>query len=221
MGHYEECMRLSEIAKRIAAQMGEDWQYTDPPEQGYRWREIKQADGAALSVSFGYRDNERLIIRGMPARDMDNTHVPYSEKYPEIGVSMKKSTERIVSDIRRRLLPDYLQLRERGLEILARQKADRDAENEDMAEIALILPEAEFIRRGERRNGRGYSAAIVRQRNIVGDVDVEFEATFRGGKCRVKVEYTPLELAKRIAVVIAEYATERANMPQEVDIEAE
>jgi len=186
----EESEQLQELARRISEYL-KGWTY-QPCIKGVRVAKISVPDGATIIVSIGWRDKTKLDISG-------KYPVYKGSVYPMLGsnhrirVSISKSPEQIAKDISRRLLPQYLEQYQKGIEIV-RVCQERDENTSSLLyELQTLLPTLEISNTGDTVYLKTYTDTYMGE-VLINDPDKE--------TVDIKMNRIPLETAKGILRVL-------------------
>ncbi len=135
----------------------------------------------------GYGNQNRLAVRGhYPADYKGRHHLSGHDNAPSITIAETKTPEAIVTDIKRRFMPSYLETLAKVRERNARWK-----EEEEAKERALRLLAKAFGVRDVRTTGQEWAVYFHK-----GSAKV-----YSGGDVELKV-YAPLPAALKIATLI-------------------
>lgn len=189
---------IRQTAGFVATELGEDWKvntderyadhmgvYLDGPSQQQLW------------LGFDWRNPDRIKVRGHYPQPPGTT-LPYGTKSHEIGLSRDRGPEAIAKEIRRRLLPGYIESLAGVIE--GHTLADENASRRD-----TVARDFETILGGRYA---GTTAADS-------GAEVSFFDDARGfGRVRLNSDGTkvvefeirslPLDKARRIALIVAE-----------------
>lgn len=189
------------IAGELADRLGEGWELDTDRE--VRWRtHIVGPDGIGLYVAtdtYGIPEGKVRISPVWPRAFHDVTH--YDETLTKhINATVSRGYEAVTREVERRLLPAYReQFNELAERVAARdEQAARAAAARDALAVAL---------RGstdEHREPRGIRFGMGR-RDYCGSADVSHD----GSTVQIEFRSVPIELAHRIAGVLAEYDAEQ------------
>ena len=134
---------LTSLAERVAESLPGEWTVTPFPEDwGRAGAYLKEARSQAIlilgeSQEYSDRNKNKITISGDYPKDRSgNTS---QARRPKITVSGEKTGSQIARDITRRLLPEYLPLLERELEMSARWTAHEDRAVAVAEQIARLV----------------------------------------------------------------------------------
>jgi hypothetical protein len=112
----ERDLVLHGLAKAVADRLGDQWAYV-PEKQGIAWATITAKDGRGLHFAYVRGDSKRLRISTCgwpPYAEEDGQHCQFYPHQlegrpasPSITVAMARGGEAIMSEIAKRLLPEY------------------------------------------------------------------------------------------------------------------
>jgi hypothetical protein len=176
---------------------------------------IMHDDGRGMYLSlgvtnYGWAPLGKLSIQGVYPRDNDGKeqfpHLCLSGRWnmenPRMNVSASKAPATIARDIERRFLPDYSPLYAALQAQLDARNATRAGLDETMARMCAAFGRSPSSVRKERDS---LSASLWAPLGKLGNADVE---SYTPGEVTLRLSSLPLDLAERIARILAESAGE-------------
>jgi hypothetical protein len=146
------------LLTNIGEQLDGEWELK-LSEEGYgHWGSLKNPQDQ-IYLSFSHDDHHKKIWIGTELPKDDKGNTPYVglgmyEHTPKIGVGENKTADQIVSDIKRRLLPEYLPLLEQAKLRIVEANAYHNTVEDVARQIAEIvgvqIPKREGFGRNER-----------------------------------------------------------------------
>jgi len=147
----------------------------------------KKGDEGLRIINGGYGNQNRLVIRGhYPSDYKGRQHISGSDNAPTVTIAEGKTPEAIVTDIKRRLLPAYVETLAKVRERNARWKEEEEAKERALRSLARALHVRDL-----RMTGQEWSVYFHK-----GSAKV-----YTGGDVELKA-YLPLEDALKVATLI-------------------
>lgn len=183
-----------DFMRDLIDELGEGWGYSTDPVK-FRGARVFGPGKELLTLLFGWGPGGKLYIRG-------DFHLP--EDYPmsgpttyEINVSPSRGAKSVASDIRRRLLPQYV----KQISIVARRTEQWEAENKAREAIAYRVASLTHTSYEPAASPTGRSTVrVYRDGNPVGVV-AKFDI-YSGTQANIELSNVPLNMIEAIAALI-------------------
>ncbi len=112
----EDIASLNELTRKIAAALGSPWRYVEQNDEPYPTDHVDDGNGARLYFRWAdYNKRTRIAVSGSLHIGKNGSYEEVRENghrvpVPDITVAVERGVEKIVAEIRRRLLPEYMRL---------------------------------------------------------------------------------------------------------------
>lgn len=196
-------VELQHLTRQVADALGFEWAYREQTEFRH-WQSIDGPEGAAIDLRI---DKGRLRIGGQNPEAIHN-HDGGGDWWPPdrvvIGCAATKTPGQIASDIRRRLLPEYLPAYRESLADRERYREYLKTRNALLEELVAIVPGT------VSRHGKG-DLSYNGPTQVHGNFEVRMGVNRSTPTVALDLSGVPIGLAKEILGMLARRIEEDAK----------
>jgi hypothetical protein len=152
---HEHTAQLFSLARAIAEALGFGWTVIRPPEDELqRWVDLQHDDdpSCGLRLSRVWNDEGRLRLAGRYPSHAGYNGLAYRESPAEITVSAERSPQQTARDVKRCLLPTYMEQYPRAAAAVADSIAHSAATAETDAQACALVWAYDLRVRGRERS---------------------------------------------------------------------